>query len=138
MAKHLTLTGITRLLLGLAILFGGATAASADQLILVCRSTVQRTQIDGSTGTGDSYKVYVDTAAQTEHTDQAAPFSVAIDSQAIAGHYQITPSVSAYSRIDRTTGDFEFRQCQDSQCAQPPPSWVLTDKGHCEKGEQRF
>ncbi len=122
----------------MAILIGYPAAASADQLVLVCRSTVLRTQSNGGTGYGDSYKVYVDTTAKTEHTDQSTPFSVAIDRQAIAGRHQIAANVSAYTRIDRTTGDYELRQCLDSQCVQPPPSWIVTDKGHCEKGEQRF
>jgi hypothetical protein len=141
MAKHLATSRIAQCLLGVALLFGSAASASADQLILVCRSNVLRAQQDGSTGYDDSYKIYVDTTAQTEHTDNyPAPFPVAIDSQAIAGHYQnpVFPNSATFTRIDRTTGDYEFRQCDGSQCGQPPASWVLTDKGHCEKGEQRF
>jgi hypothetical protein len=122
----------------IAILFGGTGAASADQLTLVCRSTVMRTLADGSTGYTDPYKVFVDMGSRMEHTDYQAPFSVAIDDQAIAGRFQISSDVAGYSHIDRTTGDYEYRQCLSGACGQPPSSWTMTDKGHCEKGQQRF
>ena len=140
MTKLTAISEVPQCLLAMAMLLAGAAPAAADQLVLVCRSTVQRIQANGSAGVSDPYKVYVDTTAQTEHTDQGPPFSVSIDSQAIAGHYPnpSSPNISAYMHIDRTTGGYEFRQCVDSQCTAPPPSWILTDKGTCEKGEQRF
>src|SRR6185437_2806208 len=87
-----------------------AAPAAANQLTLVCQSSVPRIQANGSTVVSAPYKVYVDTAAQTEHTDSGAPYPVTIDSQAIAGHFAIpaAPNISAYMHIDRTTGGYEM------------------------------
>lgn len=125
-----------------AILAAGLAPAAADQLTLVCQSAVPRSQNDGSVHVNDPYKVFIDTAAQTERIDmpQSVPFPVSIDSQSIAGQYPnpVFPNTHIYTRIDRTTGAYEFHICDGGQCSAPPPAWVLTDKGSCQKGEQKF